>query len=385
MKKTKIAHIMTINWNMEKLLIDKMVGLKEKGYDVELISSGGEYVEKIRNRGFVYHTVYISRKIEPVKDLQSIYKLYKLFKTQKYDIVHTHTAKAGFTGRIAAKLAGIPLIIHTTHGLPFYEGQSKWKYNFYRLLEKFAATACHYIFNQNYDDYYKVINNSIKDEKHVYYEGNGVNVKRLNAIAQAVNVEEKKKELGLAADSFIIGYFARFEPVKGHKSFICAVEKLVADYKNVVCILGGRGPLEDEIKELVTAKKLDKHFKFLGFRDDVHELLKITDLVVLASEKEGIPRILMESMCIGTPVVATNVIGTKELVVDDECGLLVEYLDVDGLYNAMKTIYAHPEKRRQFVQNGKERIIKEFNEDVVVKRIHDKYQEILGNQRLKTV
>lgn len=377
MKSAKVAHIMTVNWNVEKLLMDKIEGLKRKGYEIELISSDGEYVEKIRERGYIYHIIHISRDISLIKDLVSIYKLFKLFRSRSYDIVHTHTAKAGFVGRVAAKLAGVPIIIHTTHGLPFYEGQGYFRFNLYRWLEKIAGYACDYVFSQNQEDINKLEKYKVVDKNKIYFEGNGVNVRRIRELYNCVDPELKKKELGLEQNVFVIGYFARFEPVKGHDFFIEALAKIIHMYPNIRCIMAGRGELENDIKRKVKEKNISDNVRFLGFRDDIIEILRVTDLVVLASEKEGIPRILMESMAVGVPVVATNVLGTKELVVDQQCGLLVEYKNVSELFSAMKKMYENPQLRDRLAMNSMVRINKEFNEDIIVERIHLKYQELL--------
>lgn len=378
--KIKVLHMSTIDFTIDKMLLDKISYLKSYGYDISFASSKGKYFNNITGAGFKFYPIEMSREINFIKDMASIFRAYKYLKKEKFTIVHTHTAKAGFIGRIAAKLAGVPVIMHTSHGLPFYGGQGKLKYNIYLLLEKFASSLSDYVFSQNLEDVENMKQYKFKPKYGIGYEGNGVDTRKLDTEAKQFDNLKKRKELGISDDSIVIGYYARLEPVKGHMIFIDALKQVVANYPNIICLMAGKGYLEEEIKSYIKAKNLEKNIKFLGFREDIHEIINITDIVVLASEKEGIPRVLMESMYFKKPVVATNVLGTKELVIHGETGLFVEYKDVKGLEEAIIRLLEDERLRLKMGQAGHERIKSEFTEEMVAKRIHDVYKDMLDKK-----
>lgn len=377
MDKIKIAHVANTDFFIMKLMMNKLIGLKELGYEVHAVAPSGKYDEDIRKKGIYYHGVPVARKISLGKDILSIFKMYKLFKKEKFTIVHTHSAKAGFIGRVAAKMARTPIIIHTTHGLPFYEGQNKLKFHIYKNLEKLAGKTCDIIFSQNHEDINNLIKYKIGTPENVFYEGNGVNIEQLDNVRNKVNNEELKKRLGVDGKT-IIGFYARLEPVKGHLFFFESFKKIIEKDKNVVCLLAGNNfgyenrytnVIMDKIKEL----DLDKHVKILGFREDIHELLCITDVLVLPSQKEGIPRIVMEAMTLRVPVVATDVLGTREIVINNETGILVPYNDVNALAEALFKVLNEPKLREILSINGRKTVEKLFDERKVINRLYNSY------------
>lgn len=387
MDKIKIAHVANTDFFIMKLMMNKLIGLKELGYEVHAVAPSGKYDEDIRKKGIYYHGVPVARKISLGKDILSIFKMYKLFKKEKFTIVHTHSAKAGFIGRVAAKMARTPIIIHTTHGLPFYEGQNKLKFHIYKNLEKLAGKTCDVIFSQNHEDINNLIKYKIGTPENVFYEGNGVNIEHLDSIANNVNREKLRKSLGIDG-KVVIGFYARLEPVKGHLFFLESFKKIIEKEKNVVCLLAGSNfgyenkytnVILDKIKEL----NLDKHIKILGFREDIHQLLCITDVLVLPSQKEGIPRIVMEAMTLKVPVVATDVLGTREIVINNETGILVPYNEVNALTEAVLKVLNEPKLKEKLSVNGRKRVEKLFDERVVISRIHTNYRECINHCRKK--
>ncbi|MCR4436299.1 MAG: glycosyltransferase family 4 protein [Clostridiales bacterium] len=378
--KIKVLHMATIDFTIDKMLMDKMGYLRGYGYDIRFASNSGKYLNNIQNAGFRFQPIKMSREISIFKDLRSIYNTYKYLKKEKFTIVHTHTAKAGFIGRMAAKLAGTPVIIHTSHGLPFYEGQSRIKYNLYLFLEKLACRMSDFVFSQNMEDVENMKKLNFRPAAGIGYEGNGVDTHKLDKEAAAFDGDEKKRELGIPDNAVVLGYYARFEPVKGHKLFIDAFSSIVKKYGNVLCLMAGKGFLEEEIKQYAAMKNVDKNIRFLGFREDIHEIISITDILVLASEKEGIPRVVMEGMYLEKPVVATDVLGTRELVVSEETGFLCAYGDADGLAARIALLVEDRDLRIKMGKAGRERIINHFTEEIVAGRIDAVYKDLLARK-----
>lgn len=378
----KILHITTIDVSHKEIMIDKMSELQKLGYEIDLMSDvtvtkyqETPYVDEIKRNGFTHIKVKMSRSIQPFKDLRSIYSIWRYLRKNKYSVVHTHTAKAGLIGRIAARLAKQPIVVHTSHGLPFYDGQSKIKYNIYKTLEKAASYFSDGYFSQNYEDLVE-IKKIVPKRLLTGYEGNGIDLEKLDMISNPTpsEINQFRKSLNISKNDFLFLIGARLEKVKNHEMLINAVKN--TKNKNFKILLAGKGELEESLKNKVKEFNIQDKVLFLGYRNDIVHLIQMVDAVMLTSEKEGIPRILMESMAFSKPVLATSVLGTKELVIHNQTGELVTLNDDDTL---AKTIdkWTNKEFKTSLIkygENGRKRIIEEYTEAKVAERINDFYQ-----------
>ena len=384
MDKKRVLHISTIDFTINKMLLDKMIELSKYGYDIEFLSDVTNfmakekgYIKDINASGFKHHKLSMSRSINFIKDIKSIYKLYRFLKQNPYHIVHTHTAKAGMIGRIAAKLASQPIILHTSHGLPFYQGQRKLKYMLFRWMEKFASYFSDGYFSQNYEDL-NVIKKLVPSHVYTGYEGNGIPLEKLDRSYEhrTLNENEFKKEYNIKPEDKLFLMAARFEPVKNHEMLI---ESLVyVQNTNYKIMFAGNGPFIEDIKTLAKERRVESNLIFLNYRNDIPELIKIADGILLTSEKEGIPRILMEAMALSKPVLATNVLGTKELVENGKTGELVELNDIKTLAKKIEkwATDSYSSTLVKYGLQGRERVEKHFTEAIVANRIHKLYKEL---------
>ncbi|MBO1005303.1 glycosyltransferase family 4 protein [Pseudogracilibacillus auburnensis] len=387
----KVLHITTVDVTLEEVIIDKMKELKKYGYDIELMSDikyveagGSVHINLIKQAGFTHHLIPINEAISPWKDIKSMLKIKRFLENHPYDIVHTHTAKAGVIGRIAARLAKQPVIVHTSHGLPFYEGQSKVKNLFYKLAEKFSSYFSDGYFSQNKEDL-KKIESFVPKRVITGYEGNGIDLSKLDAFGRITKeqVENNKQELGIDQEDFIFLMGARFEPVKNHYMLLKSLTQIANNHVKV--LLAGQGSLEKEIKQFAERERLTDKVVFLGYRKDLLRFMQIADAIILTSEKEGVPRILMEAMACKKPVLATDVLGTNELVVHHKTGELVELNDHYKLAEIMDkwSSKTYTETLKQYGHHGRKRIEEHFTEQVVAKRIHHFYQQIMAEKFAK--
>jgi lipopolysaccharide/colanic/teichoic acid biosynthesis glycosyltransferase len=300
-----------------------------------------------------------------------------LFRKERFDVVHTHTAKAVLIGRVAAKLARVPVVIHTSHGLPFYEGQSKKAYWLYRMLEKLAALFCDALASQNEADAEEL--RKLAPWRPVYTEGNGVDLERLDALATKVDEERLatlREAYEISADKPLLFVAARFEPVKDHDLLLDALKLAKQEGQlHWKTALAGQGPLEEQIRERLQAEGLAQDVVIVGQQSSIVPWLVMADAVALTSEKEGIPRSIMEAMALGKPVVATDVPGTRELVAHGETGLLANYRDAGKLAQALVAVMHSQEERSRFGAAGRARIVSAFTESIVVQRLLRMYRE----------
>lgn len=379
----KIAHICTSGIS-HKILADKLTILQRSGHDVHLISSPEGYDEEhMKLYDLKLGFIPMNRNIHLLDDARSILRMRKLFRKERFDVVHTHTAKAGFIGRVAAWLAGIPAIVHTSHGLPFYEGQPKVKHFIYKSLERLGAKFCHAIASQNEEDLGKL--RQLAPGKKLYYEGNGVDLLKLDTISERITPEQLRairEQHRIPHNKKIILMAARFEPVKDHAFLLDGLEELKRQYKDdFVCLLAGKGPLEQAIREKIQESGLEQNVFIVGHQADIYPFIKLADIVVLTSEKEGIPRFLMESMAFQKPVVASDVLGTRELVRHRDTGYLVPYKNAKQLASSIHLLLQDESLCMQMGVSARQTIETQFTEQLVVRRLERMYEDLAVKRR----
>ena len=378
----KIGHICTSRL-MYKLLYDKLVLLYEVGYDIDIISAEDGVENNIFNEiGINQKYIDMKREISILSDIKSIIEMVKFLKKEQYDIIHTHNAKAGLICRIAGKIAKVPVIIHTSHGLPFFEGQNKIKYYVFKALELFGLKISDYYGSQNEEDL-NIMRKYAKEEK-LFYEGNGVDVVKMDRIYNSISDEELnmlREELNIPKENITMLMGARFEIVKNHDLLLKSLSVLKdKGINNFTCMLAGQGELESEIRGKVSEMNLEENIIFLGYRKDIYKFIKLSDIVTLTSIKEGIPRIIMESMYFKKPIIATDVLGTRELIVNNETGFVTDLGDYKSMAENIEKLINDEELRYKFGSKGKIRIEKKFTEQLVIKRIDKLYSDILDEK-----
>lgn len=367
----KIAHTATAYQSVVSILDSKMRGLRRyDDLDVSIISSLPPAPER-RVPAVRHIPLEIARSIHPLADIRSIWQMYRLFKREKFEIVHSHTAKAGFITTVAAKMAGIKNIYHTSHGLPFYDGQPPRQYQLYKMLEKLACRFRTHLFTQNQKDYQACVELMHGDKTKVSVEGNGVDIDFVNQSARE-NLEEARKFYP-ENDGLKIAMLCRYEPVKRIPDFFAVMNQLHEQNIPVSAIVTGMGPLEDTFREQLSTMPIKDTVRMTGYCQYPHSLLALADVVMLCSEKEGIPRVLMEAMALKKPVVATDVLGTQELVIDGQTGFLAPLGDIEKLTRAITRLANSPSLREQMGAAGFERVMEHFNDRKIAAFLHDVY------------
>ena len=365
----KVAHITTAYQSVVTILDSKLRALdKFEDIEVVVISSPPE-IDEQRKPSVAYIPLYMARPIKPLADLKTIWRLYKILKKGKYDVAHSHTSKAGFITAVAAKMAGVTLNLHTHHGFSFYPGQNKIKYHLNHLLEKTACKFRSHTFSQSKNGISKSIE-LIGSKDKVSFEGNGVDIEYVNNSA--------KQSLDMAKKDYLvpgikIALVCRLESVKRVSDFIETVYKLVKDGLEVSCVVAGEGDQRDLLMGQIRDLNLRDIINLVGFTNRVHGIIMANDIIVLCSEKEGVPRSLMEAMALKKPVVATNVEGTEELVVDGETGFLVPLSNTDAMVEKIKILTEDIQMRQKMGEAGFERIKENFNDIKIADFLHEFY------------
>ena len=300
-------------------------------------------------------------------------RLSRALKQHSVDIVHTHNPANWLYGGIAARLAGFPLV-HTEHTTCDYHNYHvrRWK-----LIERILA---------RFTDVISAVSESVKD-----YMVNIVHISpsKLKVVHNAVNLEDfniqidralLKRQLKLKKKDIVIGNIARFYENKDQQTLLRALKIVLDDYKNVFLLLAGDGPLKEKMQDLAKDLKINKQVQFLGNRRDIPNLLKIMDIFVLSSKREGLPIVLLEAMASGVPVVATNVDGNGELVTHNETGMLVLPNNPKALAEVIIQLLKDKARMKKIGINGKNRVEKEFTFATMVRTYEDIYKSLVNGK-----
>lgn len=364
---TKILHIITRldrGGSAENTLLT-CLGLAEK-YDIMLVhgfsleshmtdwekQSVDSRIREALARGVkVIPLGSLVRRIAPVKDLHTLFFLWRLMIREKPDIVHTHSSKAGLLGRWAAKLACIPIIIHTPHGHVFYGHFGPLASKLFLVLEKITAHITDRIVALTEAERNDYIEFSVSKPHKIVTIHSGVEIARY--MEAEVNARAKKIALGLNPESLAVGLVGWLLPIKGPMYLLKAMVQIWKSIPDPELVFVGKGELEGELREEALKAGVADKVAFLGWRGDVPEIMQILDILVLSSLNEGMGRVLVEAMAAGKPVVASRVGGILDLVKNQENGLLVEPGDVNGLSFAITRLLTDSKIRDKMGQKGR--------------------------------
>jgi len=318
------------------------------------------------------------RRISPFNDIKALISIFRFLRRSKPDIVHTHTSKAGILGRLAAWMARVPIIIHTPHGHVFYGHFGRSLSRIFLQIEKLLGRITHHQIGLTPEEGNDYLRLSVSKPSNTTVIHSGVDVQRF--IEGAKQRPRKRKELGIPADSLVIGYVGWLIPIKGVTYLVSAMARILEQHPKSLLVLVGKGDdkgnEEINLKEQVERAGLADKVRFLGWRSDVDEIMGCFDIFVLPSLNEGMGRVLVEAMAAGLPIVASRVGGINDLVKDGHNGLLVPPADTPALENAISALLEDKKKRKRMGKAGK-KMCRPYSAEAMVEQIDDLYRELL--------
>lgn len=385
MKQIKIVHIANFDLGLKIHLGNYMRYQRDQGYCVSAITHPGRWLtqDTMIFDGIFVKIMMFKPRISPLTDFSTLVSLVHYFQQERFDVVHTHTVKPGLLGRIAAKMAGVPVIVHTVHGFYFYEGMSPIQYRFHVLLEKLGSACSDLILSQNKKDIETGIQEKIFPPEKIHHLGNGIDLKRFDpSRISPEKVITLRNDLGIPAHQVVIGFVARWEREKGIYEFLEAASHLKSKgVKGKYLIIGAHQAHKRTAvspQGLLPKYGLEEETILVGFQDHIPELLTLMDIVVLPSHgREGIPRILMESAALGKPVVATRVRGNVEAVEDGVTGLLVPVCDGLALAEGILRLIRNPEHAATIGRQARKRALIHFDERFFFWKTDIEYRRLL--------
>jgi glycosyltransferase involved in cell wall biosynthesis len=315
------------------------------------------------------------REIAPRRDWAAYRALTEYFRREKPEIVHTHSSKAGVLGRLAARRAGVPVIIHTVHGPSFHPHESPVKNYLYRKLEWWAArdNARLICVADAMTDQYVAAGVAPRGKFVTIYSGMEVDpfVRETDARARV------RRELGIGADEVVIGKVARLFELKGHDDLIDAFGGLAARFPKARLMFVGDGLLRGALEARAAALGLRERVTFAGLvpPERVPDMIKAMDLLVHASLREGLARVLPQSLLSGCPAISYDVDGAREVIRNGETGWLVPARDMARLRDAIAEALADLPRARRMALRGRELFADQFRAETMVRRIAEVYRE----------
>lgn len=384
----RVAHVITrlIVGGAQENTVASVLGLREKpGVEVSLISGPTtgpegslEYLLPPTDSFFQVIPDLI-RPIHPWHDAAALVSLTRQFRRRRPDIVHTHSGKAGFLGRLAARRAGIPFIVHTIHGPSFGPFQGRFTNAALRCAERRAGRlTTHFV--------------SVSDAMTRQYLAAGIGLQEqytrifsgfdLSPFLSARNNPELRNRLGIGEDDFVIGKIARLFKLKGHEDLLAVAPQLIREFPQVKLLLVGDGPWRGRFEAAAAAPDLAGHVIFAGLVPPgaVAEYVGIMDMVAHLSQREGLARALPQALAAAKPVIAYDCDGAAEVCFDDETGFLVKPGHHSRLIDRIRQLIRSPELRSQFGARGRELVREHFPVQRMVDRLHALYLKLIAER-----
>jgi len=363
-------------------------GLQDSVFESTLVS--GSLGEGEGDMSYLAHELGINpivihdlqREISLPGDAKTLFKLVKLMRKLRPHIVHTHTAKAGFIGRLAAKLTGVPIIIHTFHGHVFDGYFGPLKTQIFILLEKWAAAASDRILTISDGLRDALVDYGIAPAEKIDVIPLGL---KLDQLTQISNLRgQLRSELGISTESRLVGIIGRLVPIKNHELFLAAAKLVRQQREDVHFVIVGDGERRAELETACREMHLVDVVHFTGWRRDLPVIYADLDTVVISSLNEGTPVSIIEAMAAGVPVVATHVGGIPDLLDGGKLGEMVPSDDVEKLASAIVNILDQPEDS-QSESAAQRTALHNYGAEHLIKNIRHLYMRLLQEKSISGI
>ena len=340
----RVLYVSTISNTINAFMIPHIKMLFEQGHHVDIACNMEREIDKgLVKLGCRVHDISFSRSPLNKNNIKAYRDLKKLVIDGKYDLVHTHTPVASAITRLVCKNIKGAKVFYTAHGFHFYTGAPIKNWLIYYPLEKWLSKYTDTLITINKEDYERA-KNDFKAKRVEYIPGVGLDIDKFTNVV--VDKAGKRQELGLPEDAFVILSVGELNKNKNHEVVIRAIAKI--DNPDIHYIVCGEGQLKGYLRDLSEDLGIKNRVHLLGFRKDIAEICKVSDLFTFPSYREGLSVALMEAMANGLPVVCSNIRGNSDLIEDGKGGYLVEPGDVEGFTKCIKGLIEDSRLRSEF-------------------------------------
>lgn len=377
---TKIAVAANVPESFRMLLRAQLDHARAAGFDVHCVAGPGAYLHELARDGFTTHEVPLTRLLRPLDDVRALAALVRLFRRERFELVHTHTPKTALLGQLAARLAGVPHVVNTVHGLLGHADVPLPKRAALAAIDHVTCLLSTAVLSQSREDVESAVAHHMCRAEKIRHLGQGIDLARFDAAPVLADGRDVlRARLGLPAPALVIAMIGRFTREKGYPEFLAVARRLASARPDVHFLAVGMSLRErDAVDVDPAAAGLAGRLTVLVDRHDMPEIYAAADLVVLPTYREGFPRSLVEAGAMGVPIVATQIRGCREAVAHGLTGLLVPPGDVAALHDAVVSLLADPARRARMGDVARRRARIEFDEARVCERVLDLYCDLLA-------
>jgi glycosyltransferase involved in cell wall biosynthesis len=376
-----ICAVDSMAWGLLRPLLR---GVKAAGFEVHLACCGSKYLGLLAAEGYIIHDISFRRTFNPLHHINPFWELYKLIRNEKFNLVNTHSPIAAFVGRLAAKAAGCDKIVYTVHGFYFHEYMNpalrflfvgvEW------LLGRFTDL---FIFVSDEDRKTAIKTGIARDPSRAVTINNGVDVSEFPPRATTENPDPPAP---FPKGTRVVGIVGRTVKEKGYREFLEMAREVLRQREKVGFVIVGanlesdRDQYGSQMAEFISSLHLEKHFYRPGLVDCAGRYLQMMDIFVLPSYREGFPRSILEAMSCRLPVIASDIRGCREAVVNGTTGLLVPRQNTVDLVRAVLYLLDNPEKAAEMGRAGRERVIEMYDMGALVSKYAAKIKDLFPEQ-----
>jgi len=384
MSKPKLIRVTTVPISLEKLL-GKQLSFMDQHFDLTAVSADASaLVEVGKKLGVKTYPVEMTRQITPVQDLKALWKMYRFLKSERPDLIHSHTPKAGLVSMLAAKLAGVPHRLHTVAGLPLMEAQGL-KRKILMLVEQLTYAAATHVYpnSKGLSDF--ILENKLTTSSKLKVIANGSSNGIDTTYFDKDNLDQNdlsvlKKSLKIEVDDKVFIFVGRLVGDKGLNELIEAFHEIGKDNAQTKLILVGT--FEDELDPLQTSTlekiKSNSNIINVGWQTDVRPYLAIADILTFPSYREGFPNVVMQAGAMGLASIVSNINGCNEIIIENKNGLIIPVKNKKVLAEAMQKLLNDQALLNSLKTNARPMIVDRYQQQVVWDALLTEYKSLLG-------
>ncbi len=359
----RILQVCNTDFYLSKFLRPLILELHHRGYEVECLCSGTNTPSEFKTLGIKVHNFDFPQKASVSSFIRSTQKMTEFLKENNFDCINSHNRNASIVARLAAWRAKVPVNLYTAHGFYFHDDQPFIINQLTELFEGLLSKITTHTLSQSHEDTLKMVKHGWIDESKITTIGNGINVEKFSPKS---NKSQLCKKLSLT-EKFRVVTVGRLVKGKGFRDLIHAFNDFQEGKDVELLFIGGNlkndiEPEHDSYTDLIKSLGLEDKVKITGLIDNVEEYLGASDVFVLPSYREGVPRALLEAMCMQLPVIATNIRGAREIIRVNSNGLLFTPHNVTLLTELLDEIFSDHCNRKRIGEEGRSTVLKNFNE-----------------------